>query len=238
MYKNKSVSLVLPAYNEEKNLAPALRDFISINLFDEIIVVDNNSYDRTAKIAKRMKVKVINEKKQGYGYALKKGMAEARGDYIMLSEPDGTFRARDAFRLMRFTRDYDVVIGSRTNRIFIGKNANMRFFLRNGNYYLAKLIQLLYKTSSISDCGCTYRVFRKKVINEILPNLRVGGSHFLPETVINTTLLGYKIYELPVHYRKRVGDSKITGSLLGSIKVGFNMLKLAFLLKFRYPLPN
>ncbi len=232
MYKAKKVSLVFPALNEEKNIARAIEDFKKIKICDEIIVVDNNSKDNTAKIARKNGAKVVYESKRGYGYALRKGMIKARGDYIILSEPDGTFDARDAVKLVKGLDKYDFVAGTRTNKDFIEEGANMGRLLRYGNMTVAKIMQVLFRTPSLSDCGCTFRVMKKSVVKAILPRLTVGGSHFLPETIINSAIAGFKILEVPVHYRARVGESKITGSKVRSIKVGWNMVKL--IMKYRF----
>lgn len=232
MYKGKKISLVFPAYNEEKNIAAAIKDFQSIKLVDEIIVVDNNSRDRTSQIAKKNGARVVLEKNQGYGFALRKGMDEARGDYIVLCEPDGTFDAHDLEKLLSHVKDYDLVMGTRTNKKYIRNGANMGPLLRFGNISVAKLIQVLFRTGSISDCGCTFRIFKKSIVEKILPYLTVGGSHFLPETVVLTKLSGGRIVEVPVHYGRRIGESKITGSFKRSVKVGANMILL--ILKYRF----
>lgn len=226
MYKKQSVSLVFPAYNEEENIGQAVKDFATLKIFDEIIVVDNNSSDQTRSIAKKCGARVISEKKQGYGFALRCGLAKAKGELVMLSEPDGTFVAKDALRLLQHTNNFDLVAGTRTNPAYINSSANMKTKLRLGNYVLAKLLQVLFQTSDLTDCGCTFRVFNRQLLKKILPNLTVGGSHFLPETVIQTALNGGKIKEIPVHYGSRIGDSKITGSLTRSVLVGWEMLKL------------
>jgi len=235
MYRGKKVSLVFPAYNEEKNIGAAVKDFLSIRLVDEIIVVDNNSRDNTSQIAKKAGAKVVLEKKQGYGFALRRGMKQATGDLIVLCEPDATFSAADLPRLLSLTNNYDLVMGTRTNKRFIRNGANMGLFLRLGNISVAKFTQLLYGLNGISDCGCTFRVFNKSIAEKILPHLTVGGSHFLPETVALTKLAGGKIAEIPVHYGQRVGESKITGSFSRSVQVGLNMLGIILKYKFNPP---
>ncbi|HXT83362.1 MAG TPA: glycosyltransferase family 2 protein, partial [Verrucomicrobiae bacterium] len=185
MIKGKKVSIIFPAYNEEKNIAQAIDDFKKLRFIDEIIVVDNNSQDNTKKISLKKHVVVVTEKKQGYGYALRKGLSVATGDYIFLCEPDGTFRSVDAKKLLKYADNYDVVIGTRTNKKFINKSANMHGLLRWGNIILAKLIQFLYRPScTLSDCGCTFRLLKKNVVKKILPQLTVGGSHFLSELLV------------------------------------------------------
>ena len=227
MYKRKKISIVFPAFNEEKNIGKAVSEFQVLGIFDEIIVVDNNSKDNTAKIASQKKAKVIFEKKQGYGFALQKGLREAKGDYIFLCEPD-TFIAKDALRLLKDIEKYDIVIGTRTNKKYIGKKANMKNLLLWGNKILAKYIQILYCSKCpLSDCGCTYRVMKREVARKMSPQLKVGGSYFLAEFLVVALFNNFSIKEIPVHYKERIGESKITGSLKHAIIVGMQMFKCA-----------
>lgn len=234
MYHNKTVTLVFPAFNEEENIAKAVTTFLSSKIVDELIVVDNNSTDQTAKIARECGAVVVKEKKQGYGFALRKGLATATSSYVVLAEPDGTFRVTDLPRLLKHILKFHAVYGSRTHMQYIHTGANMGFLLRYGNIILAKFIQLLHQTPAISDCGCTLRIFRKEVVKKILPLCHVGSSHFLPELVILTQQHGYSSTEVPVHYYKRVGTSKITGSFQRTCRVAWNMFYLA-VYYFLYP---
>lgn len=234
MYKNKKISVVFPAYNEEENIANAILDFKKLKIIDEILVIDNNSKDRTSKIAKLKKAKVIKETKQGYGYALRRGLKEAKGELIVLCEPDGTFLAKDLLKLLKHTKKYDLVIGTRTNKQYVGKNANMKGALRLGNVLLARFMQVLYRPSvSLTDCGCTYRIIKKKSLKLIYPKFSVGGSFFLSEFTVLSLLNGLSVIELPVSYRERVGESKITGSLRKSIVVGLEMFKIIATYRFK-----
>lgn len=234
MYKNKKISVVFPAYNEEKNIANAILDFRRLKIVDEILVIDNNSKDKTSKIAKSKKAKVIKETKQGYGFALRRGLKEAKGELVVLCEPDGTFLAKDLLRLLKLTEKYDLVMGSRTNIKYIGKKANMRGALRFGNLILAKIMQILYSPkTSLSDCGCTFRVINRKSLKLINSKFSVGGSFFLSEFTVLSLLNGLSVIETPVSYRERVGESKITGSLIKSIVVGLDMFKIIFTYRFK-----
>ncbi len=234
MLNQKKISLVFPAFNEAGNITQAIDNFKALKLIDEIIVVDNNSTDRTAEIAKTKGVKIIKEVRQGYGFALIRGLKQATGDYIVLTEPDGTFMAKDLLRLLKYSSSYDMVTGTRTNPQYFTRDANMGYFLRFGNIFVAKLIQILYNTSSLSDCGCTFRIIKKSLITKLLPKFTVGGQHFLAELVVLTALTGGSIYEIPVRYKKRVGRSKITGSLKTSISVGLHMI--GTLIKYKFNL--
>jgi glycosyltransferase involved in cell wall biosynthesis len=226
MYDGQTVSIIFPVFNEEQSLAQAIQDFFAVDYVDEVIVVDNNSTDHSAEIAHATQAKVVAEARQGYGYALRRGMQEASGDLIILAEPDGTFMAKDVLKLLAYSDDFDLVLGTRTTRELIWAEANMGLFLRYGNWAVAKLLELLFNGPSISDCGCTLRLVRRTALLRVLPQFTVGGSHFLPEMVILGLLGKMRMVEIPVHYRGRLGESKITGSFRTAIRVGGRMLKL------------
>ena len=158
MYGSKTVSVVFPAYNEGENIRRAVEDFFLRGVVDEIVVVDNNSRDTTAAEAAAARARVVSETRQGYGHALRRGLSEANGDLIIMAEPDGTFVGRDVLKLLAYSDDFDMVCGTRTTRELIWKQANMGWFLRVGNWTVAKLIQVLYDGPSLTDCGCTLRL--------------------------------------------------------------------------------
>jgi glycosyltransferase involved in cell wall biosynthesis len=212
-----------------------VRDFAAFEAVDEVLVVDNNSHDATADLASEAGARVVREKRQGYGYALRRGLAEARGEYVVLAEPDGTFMAQDMLKLLSYADEFDMVLGTRTTRELIWGQANMGWLLRIGNVLVAKLLQVLFGGPSLSDVGCTYRLVRRETAHWLLPHLTVGGSHFLPEMVVLALMRGRRIIEIPLNYRGRVGHSKITGSRLTALKVGARMIGL--ILRYRlFPL--
>jgi glycosyltransferase involved in cell wall biosynthesis len=226
MYGSKRVSIVFPAYDEEKNIRQAVEDFSLDGIVDEVLVVDNNSRDRTAEEARATRARVITETAQGYGHALRRGIREASGDLVILAEPDGTFVGRDVLKLLAYSEEFEMVCGTRTTRELIWEQANMGWFLRIGNWAVAKMIQFLYGGPSLSDCGCTLRLTHRAALDRIQDQLEVGGSHFLPEMVIVGLKQKLKIIEIPVNYRGRIGQSKITGSLEGTLRTGFRMIGL------------
>lgn len=226
MYGSKTISVVFPAYNEELYIRRAVDDFSLDGLVDEIIVVDNNSRDRTVEEARHTRARVVQEPAQGYGHALRRGIREATGEIVILAEPDGTFVGRDILKLLAYSDDFDMVCGTRTTRELIWAQANMGWFLRLGNWTVAKMVQLLYNGPSLSDCGCTLRLTHRSALDRIQGDLTVGGSHFLPEMVIAGLKRKLKIVEVPVNYRGRIGESKITGNLRGTLRTGFRMIAL------------
>jgi glycosyltransferase involved in cell wall biosynthesis len=233
MWEGRQVSIVFPAYNEEAGIAAAVRDFLACPAVDEVVVVDNNSRDRTTALAAEAGARVVTEPRQGYGNALRRGLREARGDYVVLSEPDGTFVGRDVLKLLAYAADFDMVMGTRTTQELIWREANMGWFLRVGNVAVAKLLQYLFGGPSLSDCGCTMRLIRRDAADRIQDRLTVGSSHFLPEMVVLALLAGLRVIEVPVNYRGRLGESKITGSFKTTVRVGFNMISLILAYRVR-----
>jgi len=232
VYGDKTVSVVLPAFNEEQYIRAAVEDFARTGVVDEIVVVDNNSRDRTADEARATTARVVQEAAQGYGHALRRGLREATGDLIIMAEPDGTFVGRDVLKLLAYSEDFDMVCGTRTTRELVWEQANMGWFLRIGNWVVAKMLQFLHDGPSLSDCGCTLRLTHRKALQQIQDELTVGESHFLPEMVILGLRKNLSIIEVPVNYRGRVGESKITGNLKGTLRTGFRMIGL--ILRYRF----
>ncbi|HTI43142.1 MAG TPA: glycosyltransferase family 2 protein [Vicinamibacterales bacterium] len=226
MWNARTVSIVLPAYNEERYIRSAVEDFFLDGVVDEVVVVDNNSRDRTAAEAAATRARLVQERAQGYGNALRRGLREATGDLVIMAEPDGTFVGRDVMKLLAYADDFEMVCGTRTTRELIWQQANMGWFLRWGNWIVAKMIQVLYGGPSLTDCGCTLRLTHRAALARIQEDLTVGGSHFLPEMVIAALKRGVTVIEVPVNYRRRIGDSKITGSFTGTLRTGVNMIGL------------
>jgi glycosyltransferase involved in cell wall biosynthesis len=220
MWQGHRVSVVFPAYNEEAGIAQAIEEFGRVEAVDEVLVVDNNSRDATASRAEAAGARVVREPRQGYGHALRRGLAEADGEYVVLAEPDGTFMGKDVLKLLAYADDFDLVLGTRTTRELIWHGANMGWQLRWGNWVVAKLLQVLFGGPSLSDCGCTLRLIRRSAVDQLLSRFTVGGAHFLPEMVCLALLHGLRLIEVPVNYRHRVGQSKITGSPLAALRVG------------------
>ena len=238
MLEGKKVSVVLPAYNEEESIRRAIDDFFSTKIVDEIIVVDNNSKDNTAFEVTKTKAKLVKEKKQGYGYALQRGLREATGYYVITSEPDGTFIAKDVHKLLAYADDFDAVFGTRTSKECIWSGANMNWFLRLGNEFIAKLLEYAFNGPSLTDVGCTMKLIKKKNLNTILNKFTVGKSHFSPEFMILCIKNKIKTVEIPVNYKPRIGTSKITGSFLKALNLGFVMIWLIISYKLGFKQRN
>jgi glycosyltransferase involved in cell wall biosynthesis len=224
MWKGKAVSVIFPTYNERDSIRDAIEDFFATELVDEIVVVDNNAAAGTADEVRQTEALLVHEPRQGYGFAIQRGLAEATGDYLIVSEPDGTFAGRDVVKLLSYAEDCDVVYGTRTHREFIWAGANMGWFLKWGNYFAAKVMEFTFNTSTLSDIGCTMRLITRPALEEIRPYFCVGGNAFGPEMMLLSLIRGLRVVQVPVNYTKRVGTSSVTGDPVKAVRLGLEML--------------
>ena len=162
MWRGKSISVILPTYNEKDSIYQSIRGFVENGVVDEILVVNNNAAPGTSEEVARTEAREVLEPCQGYGSAIQRGLREATGDYLVICEPDGTFLARDVYKLLAFADDFDVVFGSRTARMFIWHGANMGLFLRWGNWAVAKMMEFLFNATNLTDVGCTMRLLGRR----------------------------------------------------------------------------
>ena len=102
----------------------------------------------------------------------------------------------------------------------------MGWLLRIGNMAVAKYAELLYNTNQLTDVGCTMRLLRRSAYEEMAPRFTVQGSHFGVEMMVLSFLLGHRVIQVPVNYRRRVGTSSVTGSRAHAIRVGLRMIGL------------
>jgi glycosyltransferase involved in cell wall biosynthesis len=235
MWNGKDVSVVLMTYAERDSIRDVIERFFATGYVDEVLVVDNNAQDGTKDEVALTAARVVEEPRQGYGHATRRGLLEARGELIVLAEPDGTFRPEDITKLLVYSDECDVVFGTRTTRELIWAGANMASFLRWGNWAVAKMIEALYNTSHLSDVGCTYRLLRRDVARRIGEEMRVGGNHAGVEVMLLTIISGARFVEVPVNYLPRVGTSSVTGRRIAAVFVGVRMIELVLRFRRRAP---
>jgi glycosyltransferase involved in cell wall biosynthesis len=236
MWRGKTVAVILPTYNEKDSIRAAALDFQQEGLADEVIVVNNNAAPGTSEEVAGSGARELFERRQGYGHALLCGIDNCQADLIVLAEPDGTFSGHDLLKLLAYSDDVPVVFGTRTSREFIWAGANMGPFLRWGNWAVAKMTELLFNTTILTDMGCTYRLFHRDALRKIRPRLTIGGSHFGPQLLMEVIAHGIPFIEIPVNYRRRVGESSVTGDLWRAFKLGLRMITLV--LSYRFGLQN
>lgn len=233
MWHGKKVSVVFSTYNEKNSIRQQIEDCFATGFVDEVIAVNNNAAKGTSQEIKKTSAKEFFEKKQGFGWGYRKALAEATGDLIIMTEPDGTYdHKRDLHKLLLYSGDFPVVFGTRTTQALIGEGANMGLFLKWGNVFVAKLIEVLFNTTHLSDVGCTLLLLSREALEQIQPHFSIGGNHFSPEIVILLALKRIPFVEIPVHYLERVGESRGSGTLWRSFKLGLRKIGVVF--KYRF----
>jgi glycosyltransferase involved in cell wall biosynthesis len=226
MWYGKRVSIILPTYNEKDSIRASIEELERTGVIDEILVVNNNAARGTSEEVAKTCAREVLEPRQGYGAAIRRGFREVTGDLILVSEPDGTFRGHDVRKLLAYSEDFDVVYGSRTVKELIWEGANMGLLLKWGNYAVAKLMEFLFNTTSLTDIGCTVRCVRRDALRRIEPLFTVDGSFFGPEMMVLSVLTKRKIIQIPVNYTKRVGTSSVTGNKWVAFRLGLRMILL------------
>lgn len=204
MYKDRTISVVVPCYNEEEGIPLVMSDMPE--LVDEVIVVDNNSSDNTAGIARDLGAKVIFEGKQGYGAAYKAGFQAATGDIIVTMDGDGTYPRNFIPVLLdvMFDEEIDFITCDRTGHKGSDAGTTLRVL---GNWLLNVFVLLLFGIR-IRDSQSGMWVFKRS----ILPLLSVtsDGMALSEELKIEAFQRRDLVSrELPIYYKARVGDSKL-----------------------------
>jgi glycosyltransferase involved in cell wall biosynthesis len=236
MWNGQTVSVVLMTYAERDSIRRVIEGFLETGHVDEVLVVNNNAQKGTAEEVDLTPARQVFEPRQGYGHAIRRGLAEASGELIVLAEPDGTFLPEDLIKLLAYSSECDAVLGTRTTRELIWEGANMGFLMKWGNWAVAKLVEVLFNTSHLSDIGCTYRLFDRRLADHLVENMAVGGSHAGPEMLMLTIVSGARFVEIPVNYLPRVGTSSVTGHPLKATVLALRMI--ALILSFRGKAPR
>lgn len=233
MWNGKTLSVVLPTYNEKDSIAEVINQFDALGIVDEIIAVNNNAAEGTSEEVAKTVAREVIETRQGYGAAIKRGLSEAKTDLVAICEPDGTFNPADLRKLLAFMPECDYVIGSRTVSNFIWEGANMGWFLQWGNWAVAKMIEVLYNTSYLSDVGCTFRIMTREKADMILELSKLDGSAYGLEMLLLAVIMKTKLVQVPVNYHERVGVSSVTGDFGKTLRLGFQMIGLMLRMRLR-----
>lgn len=226
MWREKTVSVILPTYNEKDSIKGFIRNLEKEQLADEILVINNNAAEGTSEEVAQTSAREIMEPVQGYGAAIQRGFKESTGDLVMVFEPDATFMAHDMRKMLSYSEDFDVVYGTRTSRALIWRGADMGLFLKWGNYSVAKLMEFLFNTTCLTDVGCTVRCIHRNALEDLQPYFTVKGSFFGPEMMLLTVIRNKKVIQIPVNYTKRVGSSSVTGNKFIAFGLGLRMITL------------
>jgi glycosyltransferase involved in cell wall biosynthesis len=234
MNPNSKIDVILPTYREKDSIRTCAEQFSELGFVQNIVVVNNNATPGTNEELRGLeKVQIIMESTQGYGAAIKAGLRWSSANYVAICEPDGTFTPADLKILREYASDHELVLGSRTVGRYIFDGANMGPFLKWGNYAVAKFLEILFNTTSLTDVGCTFRILNSELKDEILNEETTNGSSFGLEMMLIAAKHNKNMIQVPVHYGPRVGKSSVTGSIWKTIPLGLLMIRMISLTRLR-----
>ena len=227
MEKNKIV-VIIPAFNEENSVSKVVKD-IPKNIVSDIIVVNNNSNDLTKVNALAAGAIVVDELIQGYGNACLKGMdfvskMKTKPYIIVFIDADYSDYPEEIEKLLQpiFEADFDLVIGSRAlGKREIGSMTPQQIF---GNWLATSLLKLFYKVS-YTDLGPFRAIKYQKLLDLNMIDKTYGWTI---EMQLKAAKQKFKIIEVPVTYRVRIGHSKISGTVKGTLMAGYKIITTIF----------
>ena len=228
---DRHVVVALTAYNDEESIGRAVADFRNHPMVKRVIVVDNNSRDKTADFARAAGAIVVREMKPGYGNCVyrcyQEALAEPDGELIVVCEGDMTFRARDLEKFLAYIDHAEIVNGTRIVEQLREYSTQLSTFMYYGNFAVGKLVEFKYiGQGTFTDVGTTYKLCRNTALAQLLPNLNPAinlefNAHFLDRALRQKL----KIVECPITFHSRLGVSK-GGNVnnLRALKVGVRMI--------------
>ncbi len=229
--RNPMLTVVLTAYNDELSIGEAVRDFIRHPLVRRVIVVDNNSKDRTSAVAAEAGATVFRELQPGYGKcvfrALSEGFSQGDTDLTLLCEGDGTFSSFDIDKFMAYIPHAEIVNGTRIVEQLRDRETQLTTFMYYGNFVVGKLLEVKHLgKGTFTDVGTTYKLCRNSALSRLLPKLNSDvnlefNAHFLDTALQHH----FALVECPITFHKRIGVSKGGNTDdIKALKVGLRMI--------------
>lgn len=222
------IVVIIPAVNEEESIGKVVND-IPKNLVDTIIVCNNGSKDQTEQVAKKAGAVVVNESRPGYGWACLKGMAfaaemEVKPDIIVFIDGDYSDYPAELPNVIApiINDDIDLVIGSRA--LGAKEKGSMTFPQRFGNWLATRLMRIFYRVK-YTDLG-PFRAIKYDRLMALGMSDKTYGWTIEMQLRAAKQKLSYA--EVPVNYKKRIGVSKVSGTIKGTILAGYKIIFAIF----------
>ncbi|OGG29527.1 hypothetical protein A2971_02480 [Candidatus Gottesmanbacteria bacterium RIFCSPLOWO2_01_FULL_46_21] len=210
MWKSNKVTVIFPTYREKDSIRRSIEEFDKSGYVDEIIVVDNNAQPGTKEEVEKTSARLVHEKQQGYGYAIKKGLSSTKADLLIIAEPDGSFDGRDVVKLLAYSDDFDMVFGSRTHVPLIRHGSDMTPVKHILDFLLAKMATWLFFCPLLTDLGCTLRLTHKTAWLRIAEEVTADDGIFSIKWILTAAARKVNYIQIPVNFRARVGPSSLT----------------------------
>lgn len=209
MWSSSSLAIVLAAYNEEEGIAPTLYELKEVFAESNLVVVDGKSTDRTIELAKDLGAQVLIQKGKGKGNAISEGLARLNGDecYVAFTDADYTYPAKhlkEMIQILDYDSEVGMVLGNRFSRTYEQESDRNQFYI--GNRILA-FTQRVFNGVKLNDPYTGLRIIRYNLLKGWKP--KSDGFDIEAELNNHITRLGYKIREVPIKYRKRLGKKKL-----------------------------
>ena len=228
MIEKPTIDVVIPAFNEQESIVHVLKD-MPMDWVREVVVVNNNSTDDTVKRASRNGATVLDEPRQGYGYACLKGINYLKTktdqpDIIVFLDADYSDHPEELPSVVQpiIDRNMDMVIGSRA--LGIREKKSMMPQQLFGNWLATRLIRLFYGVK-YTDLG-PFRALKFQKLLEL--NMQDTTYGWTVEMQVKAAKRKYEFCEVPVNYRERIGVSKVTGTIKGTILAGYKIIFTIF----------
>lgn len=200
---NKEISIIMPCFNEEKSLGFCIDEIREVsrknNINPKIIIVDNNSIDKSLETAKRKKVKCVFEANKGYGSAYLEGFKHVKGDFVIMADCDGSYDFNDIPKFLIELENNDLIIGNRLNKNLLP------ILNRFGGFIINKLLKL--RGLNIKESCTGFIGIRKDKLFSL--DLKKQGMEFSSELLVRANENGLKIKEIDINFRQRIGKSKL-----------------------------
>lgn len=235
--RTKLVQVLMPALNEELSIKQLVTEYMLDPCVSEVVVIDNNSTDQTMQLAQEAGALVISCLLPGFGAAIKLGIENwletSSGTALFIVESDGTFASNDLHKFYAYYDDADIITGSRTSKSLIWDGSYMPFWVKIGNWFVAKLTEFLYNGPSLTDIGCTAKFIKPGAISMAKVLELTDRSHFNEQFMVYLLESKKKVIEIPVNYKPRIGISKITGgNTWTTLRLGIRMIVDVILYRF------